>query len=57
VVADLAARGVGVNPLAPAHHEPGSGEPAVVIGYGTPPEHAFPAAVEALVAALEEVTR
>jgi GntR family transcriptional regulator / MocR family aminotransferase len=57
VIADLAARGVGVNPLGPAHHQPGSGEPAVVIGYGSPPEHAFPAAVEALVAALDEVTR
>ncbi len=31
----------------------GAGEPALVIGYGTPPEHGYAAALEALRAALE----
>jgi GntR family transcriptional regulator / MocR family aminotransferase len=53
VIAALAGAGVAVNPLAPSHHRAGSGRSAIVIGYGTPPEHAYPAAVEALVTALE----
>ena len=30
----------------------GSGEPALVVGYGTPPEHGYAAALDALRAAL-----
>lgn len=50
-VARLAAKGVAVHPLAPYWHRsrPASG---LVVGFGTPPEHAFPAALAALIAAL-----
>ena len=50
-VARLAAGGVAVHPLAPYWHRsrPASG---LVVGFGTPPEHAFPAALAALIAGL-----
>jgi GntR family transcriptional regulator/MocR family aminotransferase len=51
VVAGLAAAGVAVHPLEPYWHRHRrlSG---LVVGFGTPPEHAFPAALAALVAGL-----
>lgn len=56
VVARLAERSVAVNPLGPSFHA-GTGAPAIVVGYGTPPQHGFRAAVDGLVGALAEVTR
>jgi GntR family transcriptional regulator/MocR family aminotransferase len=55
VVDGLLAREVGVGALGPSYHD----EPrrtGVVVGYGTPPEHGFPAALEALVTGLAALT-
>jgi GntR family transcriptional regulator/MocR family aminotransferase len=49
LVADGAARGIELHTLAEHWHGPGPAPPALVIGYGTPPEHAYRAAVTALV--------
>jgi GntR family transcriptional regulator/MocR family aminotransferase len=51
MVEKLAARGVAVHSLRPYFHRrcPASG---LVVGFGTPPEHAFPAALAALIAGL-----
>ncbi|NJQ00669.1 MocR-like pyridoxine biosynthesis transcription factor PdxR [Streptomyces zingiberis] len=44
-----AREGVALEGLGRFHHDPGTGGPdGLVVGYGTPPEHAFPAALEAL---------
>jgi GntR family transcriptional regulator / MocR family aminotransferase len=53
VVARVAEHGVAVEGLADYRAgEPGHG-PALVVGYGTPPDHAFTAAIARLTAALE----
>jgi GntR family transcriptional regulator/MocR family aminotransferase len=56
VMAGLAERSVAVTPMGPSRHRPGSGSPAIVVGYGTPPEHGYRASVEALVDGLAAVT-
>jgi GntR family transcriptional regulator/MocR family aminotransferase len=50
-VARLAAGGVAVHPLAPYWHRSRLAS-GLVVGFGTPPEHAFPAALAALIAGL-----
>jgi GntR family transcriptional regulator / MocR family aminotransferase len=47
----LAAGGVAVHPLAPYWHRRRLAS-GLVVGFGTPPEHAFPAALAALIAGL-----
>jgi GntR family transcriptional regulator/MocR family aminotransferase len=51
VVARLARAGVAVHPLEPYWHRR-RGLSGLVVGFGTPPEHAFPAALGALIAGL-----
>jgi len=51
VVDHLAAGGVAVHPLERYWHRRGRVS-GLVVGFGTPPEHAFPAALAALVARL-----
>ena len=51
VVDGLLAREVGVGALGPSYHDEAR-RTGVVVGYGTPPEHAFPAALDALVTGL-----
>jgi GntR family transcriptional regulator/MocR family aminotransferase len=48
VVASLAAAGVVVHGLSGYWHRPRRRRPAIVVGFGTPAEHAFPAALAAL---------
>ena len=50
-VAALAAGGVAVHGLR-AYAQRGGGAAGLVVGFGTPPEHAFPAALAALIAGL-----
>jgi GntR family transcriptional regulator/MocR family aminotransferase len=52
VLGALAADGVAVHGLSPYWHRSGARPRGIVVGYATPPEHAFPAAVEALGAGL-----
>jgi len=52
VVASLAAAGVVVHGLGGYWHRPRSRRPGIVVGFGTPAEHAFPAALAALTDAL-----
>ncbi len=52
VVERLAAAGVAVHPLGRYWHHRRHGPKGLVVGFGTPPAHAFPAALEALIAAL-----
>jgi GntR family transcriptional regulator/MocR family aminotransferase len=52
VVARAAARGVAVEGLAAYAREDDRNRPALVVGYATPPEHAFTSAVARLCAAL-----
>jgi GntR family transcriptional regulator/MocR family aminotransferase len=52
VVARLAANGVAVHGLGRYWHRSGRRPRGIVVGYGTPPEHGFPAAVGALTAVL-----
>ena len=52
VVASLAAAGVVVHGLGAYWHRPRSRRPGIVVGFGTPAEHAFPAALAALTDAL-----
>ena len=54
VVARAAARGLAVAPLAPCRVADGHVRPALIVGYGTPPEHAFSGAVARLCAVLRE---
>lgn len=56
VIAHAAARGLAVSGLESYTDGPPTGSPALVIGYGTPPEHAFTAALARLAAVLAEVT-
>ncbi|GAA3436512.1 PLP-dependent aminotransferase family protein [Kutzneria kofuensis] len=50
----LADHGVGAHPLSD-YARAGTAPPGLVIGYATPPGHAFPAAVQALVTALAKL--
>ena len=56
VLEGLLAREVAVGALGPAFHAPVPDRTGVVVGYGTPSEHAFPAALDALVTGLTELT-
>lgn len=56
VVEGLLAREVAVGALGPAFHAPVPDRTGLVVGYGTPAEHAFPAALDALVAGLAALT-
>jgi GntR family transcriptional regulator/MocR family aminotransferase len=55
VIDGLLERGVAVNRLSPSFHDDPPPRTGVVVGYGTPSEHAFPAALEALVSGLAEL--
>ncbi|MGD0937543.1 MAG: PLP-dependent aminotransferase family protein, partial [Streptosporangiaceae bacterium] len=52
--ARAAARGLAVAPLAPYRVTGRHDRPALIVGYGTPPEHAFSGAVARLCAILRE---
>jgi GntR family transcriptional regulator/MocR family aminotransferase len=52
VVESLAAAGVVVHGLSGYWHRPRSRRPGIVVGFGTPAEHQFPAALAALTEAL-----
>ena len=52
VVSSLAAAGVVVHGLSGYWHRPQPRRPGIVVGFGTPAEHAFPAALAALTAGL-----
>lgn len=54
VVARAAARGLAVAPLAPYRVTGQHDRPALIVGYGTPPVHAFSGAVARLCAVLRE---
>jgi GntR family transcriptional regulator/MocR family aminotransferase len=54
VMARAAARGLAVAPLAPYRVAGRHDRPALIVGYGTPPEHAFSGAVARLCAVLRE---
>jgi GntR family transcriptional regulator/MocR family aminotransferase len=47
----LTAHGVAVDGLSPFHHRPQSSPLGIVVGYATPPQHAYESAVNALIAA------
>jgi GntR family transcriptional regulator/MocR family aminotransferase len=53
VVASLAAAGVVVHGLSGYWHRPRPRRPGIVVGFGTPAEHAFPAALAALTEGLQ----
>ena len=57
VIDALREREVAVGALSPSYHDPASARTGLVVGYGTPAEHAFPAALEALVGALARCYR
>ena len=57
VVAALARQRVGVQGLGPYWHRPEGHRPGLVVGFGTPAEHAFPAALAALTSALGTIYR
>lgn len=57
VVAQAAARSVGLFALGSFWHDPAGKPPGLLIGYASPPRHRFSAAVAALVDVLAEVTR
>ncbi|MEU4425791.1 PLP-dependent aminotransferase family protein [Actinoplanes sp. NPDC024001] len=48
----LAADGVMVDPLSGFYRQPRQAPPGVVVGYATPPQHAYDSAIESLIAAL-----
>ncbi len=48
VLAAAARRSLALSTLESFHHEPGRPAGALVVGYGTPPEHGYGAAIEAL---------
>jgi GntR family transcriptional regulator / MocR family aminotransferase len=52
IIARAAARGLALEGLTPYNATPGPHPQALVVGYGTPPEHAFTGAVARLTAAL-----
>jgi GntR family transcriptional regulator/MocR family aminotransferase len=55
VVEGLAAREVAVNRLSPSFHDDPPPRTGLVVGYGTPAEHAFAAALDALVCGLADL--
>jgi GntR family transcriptional regulator/MocR family aminotransferase len=55
VVAHLDQRGVAVHALGRYWHRPGRRRRGLVVGYATPPAHAYPAAVAALTAGLADL--
>ena len=55
--AHLARHEVAVDGLAAYHHRPQAAPSGIVIGYATPPEHAYAAAVSALVGTLQTYLR
>jgi GntR family transcriptional regulator/MocR family aminotransferase len=55
VVARLDERGVAVHALGRYWHRPGRRRHGLVVGYATPPAHAYPAAVAALTAGLADL--
>jgi GntR family transcriptional regulator/MocR family aminotransferase len=55
VVAHLERRGVAVHALGRYWHRPGRHRRGIVVGYCTPPAHAYPAAVGALTAGLADL--
>ena len=55
LVAGAARRSLAIVSLERYHHGAGALPPAIVIGYGTPPEHGSRATVDALVAAFADV--
>jgi GntR family transcriptional regulator/MocR family aminotransferase len=55
VVAHLERRGVAVHALGRYWHRPGRRRRGIVVGYCTPPAHAYPAAVDALTAGLADL--
>jgi GntR family transcriptional regulator/MocR family aminotransferase len=55
VVAHLAERGVAVHALGRYWHRPGRRPRGLVVGYATPPAHAYPAALAALTAGLADL--
>jgi GntR family transcriptional regulator/MocR family aminotransferase len=57
VLAALAADGVAADGLSRYWHRPGPRPSGLVVGFGAPAEHAFPAALEALVGALARCYR
>jgi GntR family transcriptional regulator/MocR family aminotransferase len=52
VVARLAAAGVAVHGIGQYRRRAGADRTGIVVGYGTPAEHAFPAALRALTESL-----
>ncbi|MGW4500995.1 MocR-like pyridoxine biosynthesis transcription factor PdxR [Micromonospora sp. NPDC004336] len=52
VLAEAARQGLAVGSLDRLRHAPGSGPQGLVVGYATPPSHAYPAALDALTRAL-----
>lgn len=56
VVARAARRGLAIEGLGPYNATQGHRRPALVVGYGTPPEHEFTAAIARLCAGLNEVS-
>ncbi|SEH03275.1 GntR family transcriptional regulator / MocR family aminotransferase [Nonomuraea solani] len=52
VIAACAARGVAVRGLAELHHDPAGRAQGLMVGFAAPPERTYPAAVDALCAAL-----
>jgi GntR family transcriptional regulator/MocR family aminotransferase len=55
VIARAASRGIALYALSPSWHGDGPRPEGLVIGYATPPEHAFPSALSALVDVLAEL--
>ncbi|MFI7489249.1 PLP-dependent aminotransferase family protein [Micromonospora echinaurantiaca] len=52
LLAAAARRGLALGGLAAHRHRPGAHPPGLVVGYATPPGHAYPAALDALLAVL-----
>ncbi|MGC5021621.1 PLP-dependent aminotransferase family protein [Micromonospora sp. DT47] len=52
VLAGAAARGLALTGLDAHRHHPGAGPPGLVVGYATPPSHAYPAALDELATVL-----
>ncbi|WP_433375120.1 PLP-dependent aminotransferase family protein [Streptosporangium sp. CA-115845] len=57
VLHTAAADGVGVGHLGDRWHAPGDHPQGIIVGYGTPSEHAYPAAVDALAHVLHTTCR
>ncbi|MDH2426608.1 PLP-dependent aminotransferase family protein [Sphaerisporangium sp. TRM90804] len=55
VLARAAEHGLALSGLGPSWHHPGDHPQGLVVGYATPPEHAYPAALDALTEVLTEV--